>query len=92
MGALAVLATPADDKETLQFNAFAKAIAGFLTGVLFVKLNELVSVEDLKAFLKINDNLPKAGYACGYTIAFFLIGLMWTFLVRMYTRADKSGN
>jgi hypothetical protein len=88
--ALAVLATPADEDEGLKFNAYAKVISGFLSGFLFVKLNDLVSADRLGTFLNKDDNLRVAGFACGYAIAFFLIGLMWTFLVRMYTRAEKN--
>ena len=85
--ALAVLATPAGEKEGLQFNAYAKVVSGFLSGILFTKLNDLVSVGGVKNFLRKSDNLAQFGYAGGYALAFFLIGLMWTFLVRRYAQA-----
>jgi hypothetical protein len=55
--ALAILATPTDEKEKLQFNAFAKVIAGFWSGFLIVKLNDVFSVRGFKAFLNKDDNL-----------------------------------
>jgi hypothetical protein len=85
--ALAVLATPANKKEGLQFNAYSKVISGFLSGFLFTKVNDLVSVGGVKNFLKQPGNLAQFGYAAGYALAFFLIGLMWSFLVRRYAQA-----
>ncbi len=85
--ALAVLATPAGDREGLQFNAYAKVVSGFLSGFLFTRLNDLFSVEDVRKVLNQSDNLAQIGYATGYAAAFFLIGLMWTFLVRRYAQA-----
>jgi hypothetical protein len=75
----------ASDKEGLQFSAYAKVVSGFLSGFLFTRLNDLFSVGGVKNFLKQSDNLAQFGYASGYALAFFLIGLMWTFLIRRYT-------
>jgi hypothetical protein len=102
--AVAVLATPAPENpnERLQFNAYAKVISVFLSGFLFTKLNSFFTAKRVNSFLERPDNLAQVGFASGYTLAFFLIGLMWTFLVRRYTQArgaaqsdtaktDKSG-
>lgn len=85
--AIAVLATPFDEKEAIRFSEYLKVTSAFLSGFIFTKLNEILTVADIKSFLSNANNLAQVGYACGYTLAFFLIGLMWTFLVRRYTRA-----
>jgi hypothetical protein len=83
---LAVMATPANENEKLQFGAYARLVTGFLSGFVFTKLNELLSVQELRGFLQTGDNLVQVGYASGYAFACFLIGLMWTFLLRRYTQ------
>ncbi|HEV2990560.1 MAG TPA: hypothetical protein VG759_19140 [Candidatus Angelobacter sp.] len=87
----AVLATPASGEERLQFNSYAKVVSGFLSGFLFTKFSNVISDTGLKNFLKQSDHLVQFGYGSGYTFAFFLIGLMWTFLVRRYTPAKGDG-
>jgi hypothetical protein len=88
---LAVIATPANEKEKLQFGTYARLVAGFLSGFVFTKLSEFLSAQDLKGFLTTGDHLVQVGYASGYALACFLIGLMWTFLLRRYTQAGEAG-
>jgi len=82
--AIGVLATPTSEKEVMQFNAYAKLVSGFLSGYLFTKLNDLLSGTSIDKLFPHTNGPAQVGYACGYTFAFFLIGLMWTFVVRRY--------
>lgn len=83
--ALAVLASPTE-KEKKMFAGYAKIISGFLTAYVFVRLDPILKdfVDDPKLRTEV------AVVQLGYGLAFFLIGLMWTFLVRRYSKTPSD--
>lgn len=84
---VAVLATPRVKDDETTFAKYAKIISGFLSGWLVAKVDKPIQnlFEDPKAID------ARIAVRIGYFVAFFLIGLMWTFLLRRNTESVGEG-
>jgi hypothetical protein len=80
---VAMLASPAE-RDRKDFLTFSKLLSGFVSGFLLVKVTPL-----LDDYLKNPTAEVTTRVAFGF--AAFLVGLMWTFLVRRYSEAPALG-